>query len=115
MEKPASPIESLIESAGAYGKTTYELSKLKVLEVVSNVVASLLSKLMVVFAIVLFVFATFLSIGFALLIGDMLGKSWHGFFIVAAFYLAVGIILNYFLHKWLKKSVSDIIITQTFQ
>lgn len=113
MEKPAGPIESLIDSAEAYGKTTYELSKLKALEVASNVVASLISKLMVVFAIALFTFT--LSIGFALLLGDMLGKSWHGFFIVAAFYLAAGIILNYSLHKWLKKLISDIIITQALQ
>lgn len=113
MEKPTSPIESLAESAEAYGKTTYELSKLKALEVVSKVVASLLSKLMVVFAIALSVFA--LSIGFALMIGDLLGKSWYGFFIVAAFYLASGIILNYSLHKWLKKLVSDLVITQTLQ
>ena len=111
MESPPSLIESLIDSIEAYIKTTIELSKFKALETVTAVTTSLISQLISFIVIVLFVI--FLSIGVALYLGDMFEKMYYGFFIVAAFYLTTGVILSFSLHKWLKKPVSDLIISQT--
>jgi hypothetical protein len=60
-------------------------------------------------------FALVLNIGVALWLGELLGKNYYGFFIVAAFYLFTGMVLHFFLHNWIKKPVSNLIITQVLQ
>jgi hypothetical protein len=113
MENPATEIELLFERAETYGKTTYELSKLKSLETTAAVVTSLVSRLSVVIVISLFILV--LTVGIALLVGEAVGKSYYGFFIVAAFYLLAAIVLHFFLQKWIKKPISDLIIIQALQ
>lgn len=113
METPASAMESLFERVEAFGKTTIELSKLKAVEVTSNVVASLISRIAVLLVAALFIGV--LSIGLALMIGDMMGKTYYGFFIIAAFYLLLGIVLHTSLHKWIKNPIGNSIISQLFQ
>ena len=113
METPAKLIESLYEKAETYGNTTYELSKLKALATTTTVVTTLVSRMSVILMISMF--ALVLNIGIALYLGELLGKSYYGFFIVAAFYLVAGIILHFFLQRWIKKPLSDLIITQALQ
>ncbi|MBK8703076.1 MAG: hypothetical protein IPN33_05330 [Saprospiraceae bacterium] len=110
METPPTLIESLWERVEEYSKTTYELSKLKALETTTIVVSSLVARMSVVFIFSLFILI--LNIGIAFLLGDLLGKMYYGFFIVATFYLIAGIILHFFLLKWIKKPISDLIIDQ---
>ena len=113
METPASLIESLYERAEEYIKTTFELSKLKALETTTSIATSLIAKLTVILMIALF--ALVMNMGIALWLGEMLGKSYYGFFIVAVFYLIAGIVLHFFLHKWIKKPLSDLIINQALK
>ena len=113
MEPQSSLIESLVERVEAYGKSTFELSKLKVLETTTHVASSFVSRLSVI--IVMFLFALVLNIGIALLLGDLLGKLYYGFFIVAAFYFVAGMLLHFFLRKRVKKAVSNLIIKQVIQ
>ena len=113
METTAQSIESLYERAEAYGKTTYELSKLKLLETSNTVITSLVARLSVILMISMFTFV--LTIAVALWLGDILGKAYYGFFIVAGFYLLVGIALHFFLHSWVKKPISELIIKQALQ
>jgi len=113
METPSNLFESLVEQAEAYGKTTYELSKLKTLETITAVVTSLVSRLIVFLVIALFVLV--LSVGLALMFGELLGKTYYGFFIVAAFYLLAEIVMKFFLRKWLKKPISELIIVKALQ
>ena len=113
METPANLIESLFERVEAYGKTTFELSKLKLLETSAIIAGSLVSRLSVILVISLFTLV--LSIGIALWLGEELGKSYYGFFIVAAFDLLLAIILHFFLLKWIKKPISELIIKQVLQ
>ncbi len=110
MEDNAKLVASLLEKATDYGKTTFELSKLKLLETTTIVVPSLASKLIV--TIMFTLFTLILNIGIALFLGELLGKSYYGFFIVAGFYLIMGIITFFFLHKWIKKPLSELIIKQ---
>ena len=113
METPTGSIESLIEKAEAYSKTSLELAKLKSVETTATVVTYLVSRLAVV--LMLSLFALVLNIGIALLLGDWLGRPWFGFFIVAAVYHVAGIILHFFLHHWIKKPLTDAIIVQALQ
>lgn len=113
MESPASLIESLIERVETYSKTTYELSKFRVLEKSTRIASSVVSRLGVI--IILSMFLLTLNTGIALLLGELLGKFYYGFFIVAAFYLVVGIVFYFFLHQWIKKPLSDLIIKKALQ
>ncbi|MCX6279294.1 MAG: hypothetical protein NT004_14535 [Bacteroidetes bacterium] len=72
METPICSIESLFEKVESYSKTTYELSKLKLLETITIVVTSMLPRLGVIF--VMSLFALVLNIGIALYLGEVLGK-----------------------------------------
>ena len=113
METPADSIESLFERAETYGRTTYELSKLKLLETTNIVVTSLIARLSTILMVAMFSFV--LSIAVALWLGDLLGKAYYGFFIVAGFYLLAGIILHFSLHRWVKTPISELIIKQALQ
>ena len=113
METTADSIESLYERAEEYGKTTFELSKLKLLETSTIVATSLIARLSTMLMIAMFSFV--LSIAIALWLGDILGKAYYGFLIVAGFYLVAGIVLHFFLHAWVKKPISELIIKQALQ
>ncbi len=113
MESPVSSIESLVAHFEVYVKTTYELSKLKLVETLTNLTTTLMIRLIAIVTIA--IFFTLLNIGIALLIGEKLGKSYYGFFIVSAFYLLVGIAFQLLFSKKIKKYVSTSIITQALE
>ncbi|CAN5812554.1 hypothetical protein BH11BAC4_BH11BAC4_10230 [soil metagenome] len=101
-------IESLFEKTGDYLETRIDLYKLKAVDTSSDIISSFISKL-----VVLFVFAIsiiIINIGIALLLGELLGKSYYGFFIVAGFYLIAGLIFNSMRSKWFKAPIADSLI-----
>ena len=102
-------IESLLERTEQYAKTSYELLKLKSLSKTANVMSALLSRLLLV--IILSFFALTLSTAIALWLGDILGKNYYGFLIVALFYGLTGIVFL-FIHPSIKSRINDLIITQ---
>jgi len=108
MEDNAKLIESLLERAAEYGKTTYELVKLKALDKTSEVVSSFIPHSVVFVLIALFML--FVNLGLSFWLGEILGKTFYGFFVVAAFYGLIGIVIHFFMHKWLKKLVFNYII-----
>jgi len=113
MEENAKLIESLLESTAEYGKTTFELVKLKALDKTTDVVSSLFPVSIVFILIVIFIF--FLNFGLALWLGEILGKTLYGFFVVAAFYGVLGIVVRLFMHKWLKKVAGNFFIKQVLK
>jgi hypothetical protein len=110
MEENAKLIESLVEKAAEYGKASYELVKLKALDKTSDVVSSFIPHSFVLGLIV--AFFLFLNLGLAFWLGEILGKTFLGFFVVASFYGLAGIIMHFFMHKWLKKIVGNYFIKQ---
>ena len=98
-------IESLFERAGEYIETRIDLYKLKAVDKSSDVLSSVISKMIVLLVFVMFIFI--INIGIALLLGELLGKSWVGFFVLAGFYLITGIIFNYMRKKWFKGPIAD--------
>jgi fatty acid desaturase len=113
MEDNAKLIESLLEKATDYGKTSLELIKLKALDKTSDVASSLIPHSIVF--IIIASFMIFFNLGIAFWLGEILGKISFGFFIVAAFYGLIAIIVHFFMHKWLKKIVRDFIIKQALK
>lgn len=109
----ADSIESLLESAADYGKTSYDLAKLKTIDKVSDVVSSLIPHAVVF--LIFMSFMLFFNLGVAFYLGEIFGNVFYGFLVVAAFYLVVGLIVHFFMHDWIKKKVSDFIIQQSLQ
>jgi hypothetical protein len=108
MEENEKMIESLLEKAADYGKTTFELVKLKALEKTSEVVSTLIPHSFVF--VMIAIFMLFLNLGLAFWLGDFLGKTYYGFLVVAAFYGIIGIFIRLFLFRVFKKLVSNYII-----
>jgi hypothetical protein len=112
MEVKASLIEPLFERVQEYGKTSFELLKLKSLEKTADITSSLVSRSLLV--IVLSLCLLTLNIAISLRLGDVLGKNYFGFLVVASFYGLTGVIL-FFIHPVIKARVSDLVITQMRQ
>jgi fatty acid desaturase len=106
-------IESLLERTVEYGKTSFELVKLKTLDKTSEVVSSFVPHSVVV--ILLASLLLFLNLGIAFWLGEILGNNYYGFFIVAAFYGFLGIVVHFFMHGWIKKAVCNYIIKQVLK
>jgi hypothetical protein len=112
MEDNTKLIESLFERATEYGKTSFELVKLKAVDKTSDVVSSFIPHSIVFVLIASFML--FFNLGLAFWLGEILGKPFFGFFVVAAFYCVIGIVLHFFMHKWLKKIFYNYFIKQLF-
>jgi len=113
MEENKKILESLLEKATEYGKTSFELAKLKTLDKTSNVVSSYFSNYLVFVIIVLFM--VFLGLGFALWLNEILCKIYLGFFIVSAFYIITAAMIHFFMHKRLKNLINDYIIKEALK
>jgi hypothetical protein len=113
MEEQTGLVETLIEKGEQYGKTTIELLKLKTLDKSADVASNLVSWLIVVIFAVLFFLI--LNIGVALWIGELLGKSFYGFFAVSGFYAILGLIFGIFRKKLIKNPVNESIINQVLE
>jgi hypothetical protein len=110
MDKPKDMIESLIGKGEEYGKTTLELLKLKAVDKSSDVTSTLISWIVVIVFAVLFF--TMVNIGLALWLGEIVGKSYLGFFIVAGFYGLLTLIFGIFRKQLVKKPVNNSIVKQ---
>lgn len=101
-------IEGLVSQAGDYLNTRLELLKLKTVDKTSEIISSVVSKL----ALILFfmIFILILSMAAAFWIGDMLGKTFYGFFIIAGVYLVAGIALYAGRRKWIKAPIANVLI-----
>ena len=104
-------IEPLLEKVEAYGKTSFDLLKYKALDKTAEVSSALVSRIILILAILFFV--TALNIAIALWIGDVLGKAYYGFLIVAGFYAVVSLVLL-LVHRNIKASVNNAIVKQLF-
>jgi hypothetical protein len=110
MEDTAKLIESLFERTVEYGKTSFELAKLKALDKTSDVVSTLIPHTIVIVLIVLIMLL--FNLGLAFWLGEILGRIYFGFFVVAAFYGISAIVLHFFMHKRLKKYIGNYFIKQ---
>jgi hypothetical protein len=110
MENNEKMIESLLEKAVEYVKTSSELAKLKTIDKTSDIVSSYIPHFLVL--VLICIFLVFFNMGLAIYIGEIIGKIFYGFFVIAAFYLITGIFVHFFMHKWLKKKVGNYIIKQ---
>ena len=77
MEDQKNQLELLFEKATDYVETRLDLFKLKATQKSTDVISSLASRLILILIVTLIVFMV--NIGLALLLGEVLGKSYYGF------------------------------------
>lgn len=110
METKINFIVPLFERTEEYAKTSYELFKLKTVNKTATLASAFVLQGIII--LVLSIFIVTASIGAALWIGELLGKSYYGFFCVAGFYCIVGGSIYFFLYNTIKKRVQNSIISQ---
>lgn len=108
MENNPRHIDSLFEKASDYVETRIELARLKITEKSSDVISDLASKLILI--AIMSVFVLMLNVGIALWLGELLGKSYYGFFVLAGFYGIVALISYFLREKWIEEPVTNAII-----
>ena len=108
MENEPNHIGALFETSGDYLETRVDLLKLKAVNKSSDMISSIVSKLVIT---LIFIFGFFiLNIGLSIWIGTKTGEVWYGFIIVAGFYILLGVLLIIFKGKWLKDPVNNILV-----
>ncbi len=108
MENQTTPVESLIDRVKSYVETRIDLLKLKAIDKSSSVFSLVIAMLVVI--LIGFIFLMLLNIGIALLLGELMGKTYYGFLIVAVFYVVIGLVIFSFKDKWLKMPIANSMI-----
>jgi hypothetical protein len=110
MEEKTGVFEKLFSDAEDFARTTLELVKLRTVEKISDSLSSMVSRT----TALIFFFMFFLtgSIGLCLWLSEILGKIWAGFLLVAGIYGFIAVLLWFFIHKWFKRRISDVVIKQ---
>lgn len=103
-------LEPLFERVEDYAKTSYELYKLKTIDKSASIISSIVYGGII---ITLFsIFFVIINIGIAIWLGDIFGKMYYGFLCVGGFYGIIGGIVYLFMHKSIKKHISNLIISK---
>ena len=113
MEEKATLLESLAQKAETYAKTNIDLFRLKSVDKLSDTGSEIVTK--VVFVLILSLIAILVNFGLAFWIGDLLGKTYYGFFTVALFYIIVALIIYYGRTNWIKVPVKNAIINNLLE
>src|SRR5438045_3534314 len=113
MAGQAFDIASLFERTEHFTRTSADLYKLESIDKSADVISTLMARLAVVTALVLFFLIV--NIGIALWLGEAIGKVYYGFFIVAGFYAVIGVVLHFAASKWIKVPLQNLIITQALK
>ena len=101
-------IDALFEKTTDFIDNKVELIKLQAVDKSSDLISGISSKL--ILSVMIVFFLMLLNIGLALWIGEELGKTFYGFFIMAGFYLLVGLVFYAFRDKWLKEPLTNYMI-----
>jgi hypothetical protein len=113
MEDKSKIVDELLGKAAEYGRTEFELIKLKALDKTTDVVSTFIPPLVII--AVASIFMLFLNLGIAFWLGGVFGNIYYGFFAVAAFYGITALVLRLFMYKWLKKRVGDYIVRKVLK
>lgn len=103
-------IESIFNQSKEYAGDRFELYKLKLVDKTSTVASAVVAG--VALFIVFLIFFIVLNIGIALLIGDLVGKSYLGFLILALVYAIAGFVIFKGRSKMFKTPLSNMLISK---
>lgn len=91
MESKPANAEELFQKLKDYAELRFDLLRLKAINKLSGFLSSFISIFIIV--IIFSAIVICITVAVALLIGSWLGKVYWGFFIIAAIYLIIGLVL----------------------
>lgn len=110
MEDTPTILETLVDKAETYGRTTLKLATYQAIDTASDISSSVASKIILgLFALMVFLMA---SVGLAIWLGDELGNMSYGFFAVSGIYLVLAFLIFLLRDALIKAPVSNYIITK---
>ncbi|MDB5121426.1 MAG: hypothetical protein JWN56_2644 [Sphingobacteriales bacterium] len=105
--------QSLIDKIKEYVNLRIELAKLSAVEKGSKLFATIVTDSIIGLLLVLtFVFASF---GLCFYLSEVIGNTYVGFFIVAGFYLLIGLIIYAIKDSIVEKRLANRVITKVFK
>jgi len=110
MEGMGALLESLLEKAELYAKTNIDILKLKAIDKLTDVISTIVAKLATIVVALIAIFLV--NIAASLWIGELVGKSYLGFLIVAGFYILVALTMHFNKGSLLKTRVKKSIVSQ---
>lgn len=110
MQNEATAMETLFVRAEDYTNTTLELLKLNAIDKSADVASSLAMRTVIFIVVALFILI--INIGIALWIGELMGKTYYGFFAAAGFYAVASLLLYTFRNQWIKDPLNNSLIAQ---
>ncbi|MCP9767052.1 hypothetical protein EGI22_03960 [Lacihabitans sp. LS3-19] len=96
-------IETIFEKAQNFSNSTFELLSLKAIDKSANLMSSLVARILVII-VILFFFIN-INIALALWLGEVLGKTYYGFFAFSILYVFLGVFILPRIYQKLKKEV----------
>jgi len=103
-------IELLYKKAKDYADINIELIKLNSIDKIADVLSSLVSRIVLFMFIVMFVLL--LNIALSLYLGELLGKPYFGYLVVAVIYFLLIIIINANKDRIIKIPITNLVIAK---
>ncbi len=113
MNEDSTLIDSLFKRVTEFSVTYIELLKLKAISRVTAIASTVFPDIIV--SALILIFLVFVNLGLAFWLGEVLGRMYFGFLVVAAFYLLLGLIFHIFMRGWLKKVAANYFIKRIFR
>ncbi|MFA9188628.1 hypothetical protein AAGV33_14565 [Flavobacterium sp. FBOR7N2.3] len=110
MDTITTNIELLYKKAKEYADINIELIKLNSIDKIADVLSSLVSRIVIFMFVVMFVLL--LNIALSLYLGELLGKDYLGYLVVAGIYLVLVIIINYNKDTIIKTPITNLVIAK---
>lgn len=106
-------VEMLIEKVEEYAKTSAELYKLKAIDKGTDIFTSIVSRVFIILIITLFFLLV--TLGLCFYLGEVLGKTYYGFFAVAGMYFLLAAVFFLFRRVLIDEPLNDFIVRQIFK
>jgi len=103
-------MEALYEKARDYTNTTIEIAKLKAIEKTSDIISSLVPRLIVLCLLIMFVIV--FNIAVSLWLGALMGQAYYGFLVVSAFYILSAAIVHFMISDSIRRNIGNAIISR---
>ncbi|HNX21338.1 MAG TPA: hypothetical protein PKG88_03145 [Bacteroidales bacterium] len=108
MEEISKDLGLLAKEATLYVTTNYTLLKLKMILKISVFASSLFN--IIITGLFICTIFMFLSIGLSNWIGELLGKTYYGYFVLGGFYFILLFVFKLFFYTIIKKKIQNNII-----
>ncbi|MFZ1530215.1 MAG: phage holin family protein [Ferruginibacter sp.] len=109
---PFDNLDDLFEKATGYAETRIDLFKLKATKQATEIASATASS--TIFYVIIAIAVLILNIGIGLWLGELMGKSYYGFFVLAAVYLVAGFIFKAMRKSLVERPISNSIIRKIY-